>query len=81
MKDTQKVSTTSNLISVKQVAERIGYSRVHIVRLIHAGKIPAKKVGRNYVIDADELEYIWIRRPVERVIKEYGEVLKRLGNS
>jgi excisionase family DNA binding protein len=69
------------LISVRQAADRIGYSRVHIVRLIHAGKIPARKVGRNYVIDSDELEYIWIRRPVERVIKEYGEVLKRLGNS
>ncbi len=32
-----------NLISVKEAADIMGYSRIHVVRLIKAGKIKAKK--------------------------------------
>ena len=73
-------SNITKLISVKQAAERMGYSRVHIVRLIHAGKIPAQKVGRNYVIDSVALENMLINVPVDMVVQEYGEVLQRLGD-
>lgn len=69
-----------NLISVNQTAEQLGISRVQVVRLIHAGKIPAQKVGRNYVIDKKELEDYLINKPVARAIKDYGETLKRLGD-
>jgi len=81
--DMNNRDTTSNidkLISVKQAAEQIGFSRVHVVRLIHAGKIPARKIGRNYVIDANDLEEYWIGEPVKRVVQEYGKVLQRLND-
>jgi len=69
-----------NLISVKQAAEQIGLSRVQVFNLIKAEKIPARKVGRNYVINQQDLDNYWIGRPVDRAVKEYGDVLKRLGD-
>ncbi len=69
-----------NLIPVSQVAKQLGISRVQVVRLIQRGKIPAKKIGRNYVISQKELDDFLINRPVARAVKEYGETLKRLGD-
>ncbi|AKM84593.1 MAG: binding domain protein, excisionase family protein [candidate division Kazan bacterium GW2011_GWA1_50_15] len=75
------MGVTDKLLSVQQVAKRMQISRVHVVRLINSGKIPGRKVGRNYVIDEDELEYKLIGKAVDRVVKEYGDVLKRIENS
>jgi len=69
-----------NLISVRQTADQLGLSRVQVFNLIRAGKIPARKVGRNYVINQRELDDYLINRPVRRVVKEYGETLRRLGD-
>lgn len=69
-----------DLMSVKQVAELLGVSRVQIVRLIQAKKIPATKVGRNYVISRKTLREYLIDRPVKRAVKDFGETLKRLGD-
>jgi len=69
-----------DLISVNQVASQLGVSRVQVVRLIQGGKVPARKVGRNYVVSQKELDDYLINRPVARAIKEYGETLKRLGD-
>ena len=69
-----------DLISVKQAADKMGLSRVQVFNLIRAGKIPAQKVGRNYVIDQQELEDYLINKPVARAIKDYGETLRRLGD-
>lgn len=79
-----------NLISVKEAAEIMGYSRIHIVRLIHADKIKAKKVGRSYVIHRNSLGGIYkkitpqeekiIEKAVRKVVKEFGPALKKLGS-
>ncbi len=64
-----------NLIPVTRVANQLGVSRVQVVRLIQGGKIPAKKIGRNYVISQKELDDYLIDRTVVRAVKEYGETL------
>ena len=73
-----------NLISVREAAETLGLSRVQVFNLIKSRKIPANKVGRNYVIQKTDLnDYInenWINKPVRQVIREHRETLKRLGD-
>jgi len=77
------------LISTTEAARILGISRVAVFKRIKNGQIPAIKVGRNYVIDRRDLGDIFqeitpaskneINKAVDRTIKEYGEVLQRLG--
>ena len=61
------------LISSAEAAEKLG---VHITRvqvLIRQGRLPAQKVGRNYVINEDDLRLVKDRkpgRPLKRVNKK-----------
>ncbi len=51
------------LLSSSQAAEKLG---VHITRvqvLIREGRLPAQKVGRNYVIDEADLKVVKDRKP------------------
>ena len=61
-----------------------------VFKKIKTGKIKAKKIGRNFVIDKKELggildeslterKKIEISETVKKTIKEYGETLKLLG--
>lgn len=86
-----KSKEKKHFISVAEAARIIGVSRVQIWRLIKNGDIPAAKVGRSYVIDARELGYTGIYKKitpkqkqevdkaVSRTVKQYGDVLKKLG--
>ena len=76
-------------ISVKQAAELLGYSRVHVVRLINAGKIQARRIGRSYVVDKNSLGGVFkvitagdaqkIETVMEKVFDEYEPALRKLG--
>jgi excisionase family DNA binding protein len=76
-------------ISTTEAAKMLGLSRVQLFRLVKAGKIKAEKIGRNYAIKPVDLglsdgelssqEKITIEKSVHRVIKEYGDVIKKLG--
>jgi excisionase family DNA binding protein len=78
-----------NLISTSEAARILGISRVAVFQRIKKGQIEAIKVGRNYVIDRRSLGDLYqeatprerdqIDRAVDRVVEEYGDVLKRLG--
>ncbi len=76
--------------STNEVAKLLGISRVAVFKKIRSGEIKAKKVGRNFVIEARDLPEILgavltkkkkqdIERAVEKTIREYGETLKLLG--
>lgn len=78
------------LISTAEVTKLLGISRVAVFKKIKAGKIKAKKVGRNYVIDRKDLGLAadsflnaatkhTIESVVSKAVKEYGETLKLLG--
>ena len=79
----------NNLISVKEAADILGYSRMHIIRLINSGTIKASRVGRSYVIDKNSLSGIFkkitpneekaVNKAVKRVVKDFSPVLDKLG--
>jgi excisionase family DNA binding protein len=44
------------LISITETSERLGISRQAVLKRINAGKLPAVKVGRQYVIKIKDLK-------------------------
>ena len=80
---------TKRRIGTTEAARILGVSRVAVFKKIQKGQIEATKVGRNYVIDRRDLGDIYqeitpaaktkINKAVNRTIREYGDVLERLG--
>ena len=76
-------------ISTTEAAKISGLNRTQIFRLIKSGCLPAMRVGRNYIIKkenlgifTDEISVGGRRRiegSVDEVFKQYGDVIKRLG--
>jgi len=67
----------------------LGLSRIAVYKKVKAGKIKATKVGRIHVIsdpdigkvlqeNVDARDRTRLDRAVRRVVREYGDVLKRL---
>jgi excisionase family DNA binding protein len=61
------------LLSVAQVAERLGITRQAVLKRIRSRRLPAAKVGRAYVVPASALS----ESPAERD-PVLGEILRRL---
>lgn len=51
------------LISTKEAAEKLGVSTLRVQQLIWDGRLPAQKVGRDYVIDESNLKLVKDRKP------------------
>ncbi|MBA3051512.1 MAG: helix-turn-helix domain-containing protein [Candidatus Omnitrophota bacterium] len=76
-------------LSTAELAKILGISRIAVFKRIKKGDITAIKIGRNYAIpvenvQGDELRKknkIQVEKAVEKVVSEYGEVLRKLGNS
>lgn len=78
-------------LTVRELADLLGISRIAVFNKIKKGQIKAEKAGRNFIIYKKDLDDVLpediltenvkneIDRGVDRVIKEYGEVLKMLG--
>lgn len=77
--------------SVSEVAGILGVTRQAVFKKIKNGQIKAEKAGRNFIIYKDDIKEIIsndltdkiknkIDKGVEKAIKEYGEVLKKLGS-
>lgn len=77
-------------ISTTEAAKMLGISRIAVFKKIKKGQIKAKKIGRNFVIDKNDLlklsgEFLTaakkkeIEEAVRKTIREYGETLKLLG--
>jgi excisionase family DNA binding protein len=79
-------------LSTAQAAELLGVSRVTVFKRIKDGTLMAEKVGRNYVIAADEVDrFLGKRGPlseeekaqideaVEKAVQQYGTALRMLG--
>jgi excisionase family DNA binding protein len=80
-----------NSLTIPQLAHKLGMSRIAVWNKVKKGTIPATKVGRQYVISAYDARIAageqlspkqeqWIKAAVERVVREYGPVLKRLSS-
>ncbi|MEI6266397.1 MAG: helix-turn-helix domain-containing protein [bacterium] len=80
---------TNSYISTTQAAKILGISRIAVFNQIKSGKIPAQKVGRNYVINRKDIGGIFrtitandkrkINKAVGKVLKDYSSALKKLG--
>jgi len=79
-----------NYITIPELAKLLGVSRIAIYNRVKKGHIPATKIGRTYVIADRTVETILGRKvtsegrkridgAVDRVVREYGEVLTLLG--
>ena len=77
-------------ISIQELAGILGLSRIAVYKKVKSGKIKAIRIGRSFAIpqkyvanilgkslaEADKKE---IDEAVRKTVKEYGDVLKRLG--
>jgi excisionase family DNA binding protein len=77
-------------LSTNELAKMLGISRVAVFKKIKKGEIKATKIGRNFIIDKNDLGGILgnalnlkqkteIDNAVMKTIREYGETLKLLG--
>ncbi len=82
--------TIEKYITIPELAKLLGVSRIAIYNRVKKGQIPAKKIGRTYVITDETVAEILGREvtakekklidaAVDRTVREYGEVLKLLG--
>lgn len=81
----------SKYLTIPQLAEILGISRIAVYKKVKKGQIEAIRIGRNYAIPK---EYIYeilgktlsektkrkIEKAVKKTVRDYGEVLKLLGN-
>lgn len=89
MENTDVTKNEERYISVREAAELMGYSRIHVVRLINAGQIKAKKVGRSFIVDKTTLPGVYkeitskekseVDKAIKKVLTEYGDVIRKLG--
>jgi len=77
-------------ITIPQLAKLLGLSRIEVYRKVRKGQIPAIKIGRVYAISDRDITYILgneisakakkrVDAAVRKTVREYGEVLKKLG--
>lgn len=76
--------------STTEAATLLGISRIAVFKKIKAGDIKARKDGRNFIIKRKDIPGISsstlslekkevIERAVKKVVHEYGETLRLLG--
>ncbi len=74
--------------STVEAAKILGMSRIAVFKKIRSGQLKSERFGRNYLIPQDSLAYsagflTALRRKeldsdVRRIIKQYGDALRRL---
>lgn len=52
-----------DLLTTKEVADRLGVTIKRIQAMIRDGRLPAEKLGRDYVIREQDLELVRDRKP------------------
>jgi len=78
-------------MTIPEFARILGISRIAVYKRVKKGQIPAVKVGRIYIIPAGQVADILSRKlsdreksqidsAVRKVVSEYGELLRMLGN-
>lgn len=82
----------SGFISIQQLANMLGISRIAVYKKVKKGQIKAIRIGRSFAIPRKYLDSILgktlkesqkkeIGAAVKKAVKEYGETLKMLGNT
>lgn len=77
-------------ISIPELANILGISRIAVYKKVKKGQIKAVKIGRNFAIPKKYVSNILgkslsendknkINKAIKKTVREYGEVLKQLG--
>ena len=77
-------------ISIPEAAQILGVHRQAVFNMVKKGKIAAMRIGKNYAIAKEDLVGLSVRkrktsrskqieRGVKKVVSQYGEALKMLG--
>ena len=53
----------ANLLTTAQAAAALGVTRPRVIQLINAGRLPAEKVGMQFLIKPADLEKVKDRKP------------------
>lgn len=61
------------LLTTRDVANQLGVTPRRILALIQAGRLPATKHGRDWFVDAADLEGVRVRTPGRPAAKHEGE--------
>jgi len=83
---------SEDFLTTAELAKILGVSRIAVYKKIKSGKIKAVKIGRNFIVAKKDLgvasgkeltshEKEEIEKAVKKVVKEYGETLRLLGQS
>ncbi|KKR48995.1 MAG: Molybdate-binding protein [Candidatus Magasanikbacteria bacterium GW2011_GWC2_40_17] len=84
------INNNKKYLSTIELAKILGVSRITIFNRVKKGMIKAEKIGRNFVINQQDLPEILgnnltrkdkeeIEKAVKKTVAEYGETLKLLG--
>ena len=82
---------SKELLTIPQLAKILGISRIAVYNKVKRGEIKAFRIGKIYAIPKGELEGILgktlseeardaIDMAVKKAVRDYGEVLRLLGN-
>ena len=52
-----------DLLTIQEAADRLGVSRWRIYALIRAGRLPAIKLGRDWIVQPADLQLVADRKP------------------
>lgn len=52
-----------NLLTTKQVAERLGVTMKRVQAMVRDKRLPAEKIGRDYLIKEMDLKLVMNRKP------------------
>lgn len=84
----------NDYLSIAEVAKILGLSRIAVYKKVKKGEIKAIRIGKMFAISQEDIkargsslkgrplkqeEKENIRKAVEKTVKDYGEVLKKLG--
>lgn len=61
-----------NILNTKEVAEKLNVSSIRVRQLIRDGRLPAKKIGRDFVIDENDLALVAERQTGRPLKTENG---------
>ncbi len=82
--------TDKNYYSLAEIGQLLGISRIAVYKRVKSGEIKAIRIGRSYAVPAKMVSRILgkklspenkkiINKAVRKTVKEYGEMLKKLG--
>ncbi|MBN1383690.1 MAG: helix-turn-helix domain-containing protein [Elusimicrobia bacterium] len=75
-------------LTIPQLAKILGITRIAVYKKVKSGEIKSIRIGRNFAIPVEEdvsgetlskEDKRSIDKAVKKTVREYGEVLKKLG--